>query len=44
MIASLNLRGISKSKDNSSYRWCCCWTLNSLPSEEILRDFTVKIS
>jgi len=28
IIVWSNLRGVLKSKDNPSYRWCCCWTLN----------------
>ena len=32
-IASFNSRGVSKSKDNQSYRWCCWLAPSSLPGE-----------
>lgn len=37
IIASFNLRGVSKSKDNRSYRWCCWLAQGSLPGELLWR-------
>jgi len=30
-IAGFNSKGVLKSKDNPLYRWCCYWTLYTLP-------------